>query len=82
MSKQKAPPEKREHKKDDHRKPPEIHRDGRDRQVIFKFAGRRLAGGEPPLPATYAGTLMQWQQLPGAPVRDAGTLTDGGCDGN
>jgi hypothetical protein len=68
--------------KDDHREPPEIHRDGPDRQVILKFADRRLAGGKALSPAAYARALMRWQQVAGALVREAGTLTDGGCDGN
>lgn len=69
MSKRSAHLKGDEHKKDDYNELP------------GSFATRRVAGGEPPSPAAYAGAPMQRQQLREAPFWGSATLMEGSYDG-
>jgi hypothetical protein len=67
---------KRPYDDDDDDERPRVDREGRDRAVITEIVKRRLEGGEPPTAEAYARALEQWQKLPGAAVRDPGTVTE------
>jgi hypothetical protein len=45
------------------------HPEGREWRVFEEQIEKRLGGGAPPSPETYARALEQWNQLPGAVMR-------------
>jgi hypothetical protein len=47
---------------------------GRDRAVIIQILKARLAGGPVPTPEMYAKALAHWQRIPGALIREPGTV--------
>jgi hypothetical protein len=47
---------------------------GRDRAVILEILKKRIAGGPVPTAEMYAKALAQWQRLPGALIREPGTV--------
>jgi hypothetical protein len=47
---------------------------GRDRAVIIQILKKRIAGGPVPTAEMYAKALAQWQRLPGALMREPGTV--------
>jgi hypothetical protein len=53
---------------------PQNRPDGRDRAAIIAFLQARIAGGPVPTPEMYSTALAHWQELPGALIREPGTV--------
>jgi hypothetical protein len=61
--------DRHEHPEEQDKDRPRRRRMGREHAVHQQIVERRLSGGAPATPETYAKALEEWKQLPGSVVR-------------